>query len=76
MWDIIEAISVTSEYTQDGGWVYCRDGYHIDARLQDYMVHCILHIIGCVMFDACYAEWEYPPVGGRGKKSDGLVVRI
>ena len=63
---------MASEDPQDGELVcYCYD-YHVDTRLQNSVVHCILHIIGCIMAGACHAKRDDPQNGGCGKKVDGL----
>ena len=38
-----------SEYPQDGSSVSCCYDYHIDAQLQNCLVHYVLRVIGCVM---------------------------
>ena len=50
----IEAVSVTSEYSRDDGSVCCCYDNRVDARLQNCVMHCVLHVIGCVMSDACH----------------------
>ena len=55
-----KGIRVTTEYLQDNGSV-----------LQNCIVRCVLHIIGCVISDTCNAEWEYPQDGDR-MKADSL----
>ena len=40
-------VSVMSEYPQDGGSVCCSYHYHVDSWLQNCVVRCILHAIGC-----------------------------
>ena len=45
----IEAVSVTSEYPQDGGSVFCCYDYRVDARLQNFVVRCALRVIGSIM---------------------------
>ena len=71
----IEAVSVTSEYPQDGGPVCCCYDYRVHARLQNCVLRCVMPLIGCVMSDACYAEREYLQDGGRRKKADGLCKK-
>ena len=39
----------------------------IDARLQNCVVPCILHVIGYVMLFACHTEKEYPQDVAMGK---------
>ena len=56
---VIEAVSVMSEYPQNVGLVCCCYNYHIDVRLQNFVVRCVLHVIGCVLSDACHTEQEY-----------------
>ena len=52
----IKAVSVKS----DGGPVcYCYD-YYVDAQLQNWVVCCILHLIGSVMSDACHTRLFEP----------------
>ena len=52
--------------------VCCCYDYRVDAWLQNYMVHCILRVIRCIMSDACHTEWEYPQDGGCRKKAASL----
>ena len=66
----IEAVSVTSEYPQEGGSVCCCYDFHVDTRLQNCVVHCVLCVTRCVMAGAYHAEWEYRThkvvVSGKG----------
>ena len=71
-----KAISVASEFSQDGGSVCCCYDKHVRVRLQECMVLCVLRVISCVMSGACYAEREYIQNGGRGKKADSLYREI
>ena len=57
----IEGISATSEYPQDGCSVWCCYDYGVDALLQNYVVRCILHVIGCVMASAHPTDWTRVP---------------
>ena len=63
---------MTSEFQKVSSSVCCCYDYSIDVQLQNYMVCCILRVMGCVISDACHTEREYPQCGGRGKKADGL----
>ena len=47
----IEAVSVMSQYPQDGGSVYCCYDHRVYTWLLNCMVHCVLCVIGCVMSD-------------------------
>ena len=66
----LETISVTSEYPQDGGLVFCCYDYCVDPQLQNCMIRC-LHIIGLIMSDTCHAGQEYSQDFGCWKKVDG-----
>ena len=63
---------MTLEYPQDGGSVCCCYDYHVETGLQDCVVCCVLHIIGCVMSDACHVKQEYLQGSGHGENADGL----
>ena len=52
----IEAVSVTSKYPQDSGSVSCCYDYRVDVWLQNWVMHCILCIIGCIKSDPHRAE--------------------
>ena len=68
------AISVMSEYPQDGGSIcYCYD-YCIDVQLKNCVMHCVLGVIECVMSNTCHTDREYPQSGGSGKNADGLYM--
>ena len=56
------------EYPQDDGSLCCCYAYRINLWLRNCLVHCVLHVIRCVMSGTCHAEWEYQKYGGRGKK--------
>ena len=71
----IEAISVMSEYPQDGGLVCCCYDYRVYAQLQNSVVCCVLHVKGCVMSDAWHAQREYLQDGSHGKISNGLYSK-
>ena len=62
------------KYPQDGGSVCCCYDCHVDARLQNNMVHYVLNVTGCIMSDACHTERECPQDGGCGKRADGLYT--
>ena len=62
-----EAVSVMSEYPQDGGSVCCCYDYRVDAGLQNCMERCIFRVIWCSMTNACHAEREYPQDVSEGK---------
>ena len=64
----IAAVSVMSEYPQDGGSVCCSYDYRIDAWLQNCIVHCILRVIRYVMFDTCHADESIHKMVAAGKR--------
>ena len=64
---------MTSEYPPDDG-LLCRCYCMITALTQDCRIAWCMCVIGCVMSDACHAE--YPQDGGREKKADGLYHRL
>ena len=70
----IEAVSMTSEYPQDGRSVYCYYDYRDDARLQNWVVLYFLRVIGCVMSDACHSELTCPQDGGSGKSLTASII--
>ena len=43
---------------------------HVDAWLQNCMVHCVFTDFGCVMTNACHAELEYSQDGGCRKNAN------
>ena len=57
---------------QDGGSVCCCYEYHVEMRLQNCVVRCVLRIFWCVMSNACHWEQEYTQDGGHGKMADSL----
>ena len=66
----IEAVSVASEYPQDGRSVCCCYDDCVDTQPQNWVVRCVLRVIACVISYACRAEPEYSQNGGR-KKTGG-----
>ena len=52
MRQLIEIISVTSEYPQDGGWSVLLLRLLCLHATKDYVVHSTLCIIGCLIFDS------------------------
>ena len=68
-WPITEAVSVTSEYPQDGVWDHCCWAYHVDPQLSGALRlthYWVRNVWCCIRRDVVFTY------GYLGKKADGL----
>ena len=66
-WNIGHQYDIRVPYQQDGGSICCCYCNHIDMPLQNFVVHFVLCVIGCIISNACHAEQEYQQDGGCSK---------